>query len=125
MKLIRMVALPSWGDLGKFCKEHLPDTLEAKLVCDGYSWDWEVRIKEEPPPGWWKRLTHQAPLVAYIDRLKIILKRPEWLSDFQDVIRKYEQERNVEVTLEYWESPTAEDLKKQKEAKAGAGQRGD
>jgi len=114
MKLIRKIPQPGYGALAAFCAKHLPSTLVVRLVVryvgEGYGFWHEIVVNETPPASWWKRWTWKPPLVAWIYRCEIELARPEWMSDIQDVVQKYERETGHEVTIEYWESPTKKEI---------------
>lgn len=101
---------PNAGDpaIFQFMRWNLPKTLTCERVCDGYGCDYYVCAKDGRvvasvastwyPFGWFLRMLKKLPN----DRVQ--LKHPEYYSDFEDVIRKYETQSGKSVIFEYWEA---------------------
>lgn len=100
MKLIRQL-----GDdaLYNYLRHHLPSSLRVEKVSSGYGYIKLVYRVDCRRTIVNKMFDMQGNPVAQIHWKSIDLFHPEWLSDFEDIIKDFEKEYNEEVTLKYWE----------------------
>jgi hypothetical protein len=102
MKLNRQYNRPALWD---WLSARLPSGLEAKDFPIGYGRFAGIYRRGEAP-GFFKRaLEFIGEPVAEVLETEILLNFPEYFSDFEDLIRQWEKETGLEITLSYWESP--------------------
>jgi hypothetical protein len=83
----------------------LPSGLEAKDYMVGYGHFCGVYRRGEAP-GFFKRAFDMiGDPVAEVCGTELRLNFPEYFSDFEDLLRRWEKETGIETTLSYWESP--------------------
>lgn len=87
-------------NLWRFFKEHLPPSLRATSNDDGYGHQYGIEVKT-------RGLRSYVPFsdgIATVWDDHVELRHPEYFSDFEDIIRKYEAATGKEVEFRYWES---------------------
>lgn len=87
-------------ELWEFFNSHLARPLRAIKFGDGYGSYYGIEIKKRSLSGY---LTF-SPGIATISQDSVDLRSPEWFSDFEDLIRRYEKQTGREVTFTYHES---------------------
>ena len=83
--------------LWHFLKTVLPPSLECLSRQDNYAQSFYVCAIN-------RRSWFGSGEIASVDRLHVRLRAPEYVSDFQDALAKFEKLTGRETTLEYWES---------------------
>lgn len=80
-----------------FLSENLPKSIHVQVHRDDYGVDYEIhahgKIGNIYPMSIW---------TLFKDCIE--LRRPEFFSDMEDAIRKYEQQSGKEVILKFWQS---------------------
>lgn len=100
MKLIRKTAKTE-ALLWDFVASHLPDSLRAtKHIADGYGIELGIEVKDKSVSSY---LPFRASIATVTDD-SIELRSPQYFSDMEEIIRKWEAFTGKEVTLIYWES---------------------
>jgi hypothetical protein len=90
-------------ELWVFVKNNLPPSLAAYVQSDGYGFVYGVVVKENREIGFFKR--DDRPILATVDDYTITVNHPNYLSDFEDIARKYESKYQHEIKLRFWEEP--------------------
>lgn len=105
MKLNKVYRPPSfWGWVSK----NLPASLEAREIPYGYGVCCNIYRKGEAPNGFTKHFTNGDPIATVIDRNELRLNFPEYFSDFEDMLKRFEAQTGIEPTLTFWASPKDE-----------------
>ena len=91
----------------KWVAENLPSSLRVVRYAAGYGVNTYVVHECDQPTGLERvinyfRSTPKDP-VAVLDYDGMILYHPQYLSDFEDLARKYEEQSGREITLQFWE----------------------
>lgn len=94
------------GFLWEWLKSHLPAGLTAVEIHQGYGVSQYIYRRGYRRSFVDKLFENEGDSVAAVDEARITLNHPEYFSDFEDLIRKYEAEIGQEVTFIYWESPS-------------------
>jgi hypothetical protein len=102
VKLTRAEVTPLWD----FFERNLPSTLTVEKISDGYGGTMFIYVK---PDLRGSRLPDRIKNwfgigIATIGDGYVELRRPEYFSDFEGIIRKYETATHKDVTFKYWES---------------------
>ena len=100
MKLVKINSQKECG-LWEFVRTNLPSSLRATKFGDGYGTIYGIEVKERSDIIGYLPLTSG---IATIGDGYIELRHPEWFSDFEDLVRKYEAKTGKEVEFRYWES---------------------
>jgi hypothetical protein len=100
MKLDRRTKPPRLWD---FVNSNLPAGLVAKDFPVGYGRFFGIYRKGEVPSFLARAFEFTGSPVAVVYSEGIELHYPEWFSDFEDLLRKWETKTGVEQTLTYWE----------------------
>jgi hypothetical protein len=99
MKLLRRIKNPR---LAEFADRNLPHSLVLQTQTDGYSCTYHYIYQKGHTP--WLGLGRGDP-VAQIKLDTVELMHPNYFSDIEDLVRKYEAETGHEITVEYWQDP--------------------
>ena len=91
--------------LWKWLTERLPSSLEWRQISAGYGYYCAIYRKGEAPGPLLGIFTDGDPVADVCD-LEVRLNYPEYFSDFEDLLRRWEKETGIEPTLTYWESPS-------------------
>ena len=100
----------SFPEFFRFIAEHLPQSMAARRWSDGYGvkylvWSGNVLVSEVWDAAWWSPWKWFSPkLFGSPTRPTIELRHPQYYSDIEDVIRKYESATGKEVEFRYWEA---------------------
>lgn len=91
--------------LWRFFEKHLPTSLKAIQVKDGYGvlYGVEVTKADEKRPLTSRLFGTTGFGIATIGLETVELRYPEYFSDFEEIIKKYESERGKEVKFVVWE----------------------
>lgn len=108
MKLITKTAEPP--ELWNWLRANLPSDLIAYKRTDGYGYTWGITIKERGMPNLLNRWFGES--IALVDDAQLELQHPNWTSDFQDLLGRYEKTFGIETTL-----IVCEESSKRREAK--------
>lgn len=87
-------------ELWEFVARNLPPTLRARKENDGYGFIMGIEVKE-------RSLKSYVPFtrgIASVSDNFIELRHPQYFSDFEDIITRYEAATGKEVTFRYWEA---------------------
>lgn len=105
MKIIKRKAA-SETPLWVFFKRNLPPTLVCDERSDGYGTIYEIHVKRSlVNPSLKERFANWcSDGIAVVGADSVELRHPEYFSDFEDIIRKYEATGGSCVTFTYWES---------------------
>ena len=82
----------------------LPQSLVFKKIKQGYGWSaciYRAGYRRGIIDTLFENL---GDAVAFVHSNEIELYHPEYYSDFEDLLRKYESETGAETTLKFWES---------------------
>jgi hypothetical protein len=82
--------------LFQFLSAHAPCGFYVKRKVAGYSYYYQLRLKT-CQQSWYTPAT----VVAEIFDNRIVVNQPQYLSDVQDMVRKFEEMGGGEVTIEY------------------------
>lgn len=101
MRIERLINTPK---LWSFISENLPETLEPVFIQGGYGGIYGVQIKEPymKSKKWYQ--IDRRPTIAYIEGLTIVINMPQYFSDFEDLVRIYEEKFKKEITVKIWET---------------------
>lgn len=100
MKIERRVKASA---LWEWLQDKLPSGLKPVKVSIGYGYAYGL-YQPGGEPGWVARQFDQiGDPVAIVTENCIELHHPQWMSDFEDLLRRYESEKKVEARLIYWE----------------------
>lgn len=102
MKLNRQYRPPEfWG----WVKAHLPASMEAHEITWGYGVCCNIYRRGEAPNVFLRSaFSCEGYPIATVHSNELRLNYPEYFSDFEDLLRRYEQHTGVETTLTYWAS---------------------
>jgi hypothetical protein len=89
-------------ELWEFFKNNLPDSLVAEKDTDGYGVIYGIYIKEAK--GFLNRINPFSVIIARVSGDIVELYQPQYYSDVENIINKFENQTGKEVILEYWES---------------------
>ena len=104
MKIVKLEHGFEIPPLWLFMQKHLPSSLIAYKEDDGYGHTFAVRVKTNT-------VANRLPVANWLtDRIATVwsdsceLFHPQYYSDFEDVIRKYESQYGREVEFRYWQA---------------------
>lgn len=101
MKLNKRINQPRLWD---FVREELPAGLVAKDFAVGYGRFFGVYRAGRVPGLLARAFEFTGDPVAVVRHNEVELNYPEWFSDFEDLLRRWETSTGLETTLTYWES---------------------
>lgn len=90
--------------LWDWIKCRLPRGLEAKAVSVGYGYFCGIYRTGMAPGLLARTFECIGDPVASVSGREIELNYPEWYSDFEDLLRRFESETQTVTTLNYWQS---------------------
>lgn len=89
----------------RWLAQHLPPSLEARELRNGYGTRCGIYRRGKAPGFLARALDLEGDPVATVVFNEVELHHPEYHSDFDDLLRRYEFDHpGTEVTLRYWES---------------------
>lgn len=91
--------------LWEFVRANLPEDLVAREFRHSYGVWRAVGGRGELGQTLWGRWVESEPrgMVASVAAGTIEIYDPKWLSDFEDLARRYDEERGTDTTIRYWE----------------------
>lgn len=102
MKTERRIAPSS---LWLWLQGKLPRGLVPATMIVGYGRFCGIYLNGSTPGFWAREFENIGNPVATISGFTVELHHPQWLSDFEDLLRRFEAEMKVSTKLIYWESP--------------------
>jgi hypothetical protein len=106
MKLNKVYRPPN---LWQWVKMNLPLSMEAREISWGYGTCCNIyRRGEAPGPVKAHFGVEGYPIATVHSDHELRLNYPEYFSDFEDILRKYEAHTGIEPTLTYFQSPKDE-----------------
>ena len=106
MKLNRLYRPPVFWD---WIRAAIPPSMEAHEITWGYGVCCNIYRKGEAPNLLMRGMfaAEGSPIATVHDK-EIRLNEPQYFSDFEDLLRRYETHSGIETTLTYWQSPKDE-----------------
>ena len=104
MKIVRLESGHEIPPLWLFMRNNLPPSLLAIKMDDGYGHVYGVKVKSNtlasriPIIEWFKER------IATVGDDRVELMHPQYYSDFEQIIAKYEEKYGREVEFRYWEA---------------------
>ena len=104
MKLVKMMNGFTVPPLWLFMQEHLPPSLLAIKMDDGYGEVFGVKVKANTVAARLPVIEWFQDRIATVWHDRVELMHPQYFSDFEAVIQQYEAEYGKEVEFRYWEA---------------------
>lgn len=101
MKITRKTAPPR---LWTWLQGKLPPSMVAKEIGIGYGLFCGIYLQGRAPSVLARLFESSGDPIASISGNSVELHHPEYFSDFEMLLRRFERETGIEATLEYWES---------------------
>ena len=95
-------------ELWQFFQENMPGAMIATIRRDEYGGQYGISMRSASDAGRTRRILGIFPITDY-DRVAIVewntvyLYAPQWYSDFEDIIERYEELTGQGVEFHYWE----------------------
>ena len=106
MKLNPIYRPPSFWE---WIRHALPSSMEAHEVTWGYGVSCNIYRKGDAPNAFMRKvLSADGYPIATVHTNEVRLNEPQYFSDFEDMLRRFESHTGIEPTLSYWQSPKDE-----------------
>lgn len=85
--------------------DRLPPSLEPAVFVCGYGRFYGIYRRGEKPSFIKRSFEMTGDPVAEVCENELRLNHPEYFSDFEDLLKRWESETGIEATLSFWQSP--------------------